>query len=237
MGSFRTWSLALDCGHLRDGCGSSALECRRRRSSRPHRGRLHRWRRRARHRDESPDCRISLAWSPKTARAVVNISVTEKPQKGVVPGVPGDGDDPLSQFFRRYQMPGPERAPPSKGIGSGFIISSRWLRADQRARGLRCLGSDRQAHRSPRICRQGHRRRQAQRCGADQNRRHRLAHAFTSAIPSRLRPGQWAIAIGSPFGFENSVTAGVISAHGRPLPDDNGQLRALHSNRCGRESG
>src|SRR5271166_3033381 len=48
--------------------------------------------------------------------AVVNISVTEKAQKGVVPGTPGDGDDPLSQFFHRYQIPSPERAPPSKGI-------------------------------------------------------------------------------------------------------------------------
>ena len=40
--------------------------------------------------------------------------------------------------------------------------------------------------------------------------------------PAHIRPGQWAIAIGSPFGFENSVTAGVISAVGRPLPDDSG---------------
>jgi serine protease Do len=56
--------------------------------------------------------------------AVVNISVTEKAPKGVIPGAPGDGDDPLSQFFHRYQMPSPERMPPSKGIGSGFIISS-----------------------------------------------------------------------------------------------------------------
>ena len=40
--------------------------------------------------------------------------------------------------------------------------------------------------------------------------------------PSRIRPGQWAIVIGSPFGFENSVTAGVISAIGRPLPDESG---------------
>ena len=59
--------------------------------------------------------------------AVVNVSVTEKPQKILVPnGGPngqGDGDDPLSQFFRRFQTPGPERAPPSKGVGSGFIVS------------------------------------------------------------------------------------------------------------------
>jgi serine protease Do len=40
--------------------------------------------------------------------------------------------------------------------------------------------------------------------------------------PAKIRPGQWAIAIGSPFGFENSVTAGVVSATGRTLPDDSG---------------
>src|SRR5438105_1663603 len=56
--------------------------------------------------------------------AVVNISVVEKPQKMGNPGDPGDSDDPLSQFFRHYQMPAPGRAPPSRGIGSGFIVSS-----------------------------------------------------------------------------------------------------------------
>src|SRR6202041_3073793 len=55
--------------------------------------------------------------------AVVNISVVEKAQKGVAPGDPSDADDPLSQFFRHYQMPAPEHAPPSHGIGSGFIVS------------------------------------------------------------------------------------------------------------------
>src|SRR5579862_9526590 len=56
--------------------------------------------------------------------AVVNVSVTEKPQKISPLNGQGDGDDPLSQFFRRFQTPGPERAPPSKGVGSGFIVSS-----------------------------------------------------------------------------------------------------------------
>jgi serine protease Do len=36
---------------------------------------------------------------------------------------------------------------------------------------------------------------------------------------SRLKPGQWVVAIGSPFGFENSVTAGVVSATARPLDE------------------
>src|ERR1700744_3481481 len=56
--------------------------------------------------------------------AVVNVSVTEKPQKIPQLNGQGEGDDPLSQFFRRFQQPGPDRAPPSRGVGSGFIVSS-----------------------------------------------------------------------------------------------------------------
>ena len=40
--------------------------------------------------------------------------------------------------------------------------------------------------------------------------------------PAKLRPGDWAIAIGAPFSFENSVTVGVISALGRDLGNENG---------------
>jgi serine protease Do len=38
--------------------------------------------------------------------------------------------------------------------------------------------------------------------------------------PAKLKPGQWVIAIGSPFGFENTVTSGIVSALARSLPDD-----------------
>jgi serine protease Do len=153
--------------------------------------------------------------------AVVNISVTEKVQKGVIPGIPGDGDDPLSQFFHR-QMPNPERMPPSKGIGSGFIISpdgyvltNAHVVAD--ASEVTVKLTDRREFAAKVI-------------GVDKRSDVALIKIPASNLPSvhfgdssRLRPGQWAIAIGSPFGFENSVTAGVISATGRPLPDDNGQ--------------
>src|ERR1700733_9076853 len=55
--------------------------------------------------------------------AVVNISVVEKPQKAGPGEGEGDADDPISQFFRHYQMPAPGHAPPMKGVGSGFIVT------------------------------------------------------------------------------------------------------------------
>lgn len=150
--------------------------------------------------------------------AVVNISVTEKPQKISPLNGQGDGDDPLSQFFRRFQTPGPERAPPSRGVGSGFIVSSDGYvltnahvvsdasevvvtLTDRREFTAKVIGIDK----------------------ASDVALIKIAATGLPAVrfgdPSKLRPGQWAIAIGSPFGFDNSVTAGVISALGRPLND------------------
>ena len=43
----------------------------------------------------------------------------------------------------------------------------------------------------------------------------------TVGDPNKLKVGEWVVAIGSPFGFDNSVTAGIVSAKGRSLPQDN----------------
>ncbi len=150
--------------------------------------------------------------------AVVNISVVEKPQK--FPNM-GDGDDdPLSQFFHR-QMPNPEHMPPSHGIGSGFIISSD---------GYVLTNAHVVADASEVTVKLTDRREFAAKViGVDKRSDVALIKIPATGLPTvrfadpaRIRPGQWAIVIGSPFGFENSVTAGVISAVGRPLPDDTG---------------
>jgi serine protease Do len=155
----------------------------------------------------------------ESGAAVVNISVTEKAQKS------GEGesqaDDPLSQFFHRYQMPGPDHTPPGHGIGSGFIVSSD---------GYVLTNAHVVADASEVTVKLTDRREFAAKViGVDKRSDVALIKIAATGLPavhfgdpSRVRPGQWAIAIGSPFGFDNSVTAGVISATGRPLPDDSG---------------
>lgn len=156
--------------------------------------------------------------------AVVNISVVEKPPQrmgGASGGDEGNDDDPLSQFFHRFQMPSPEHMPPAHGIGSGFIVSSdgyvltnAHVVADASEVTVRL--TDRREFRAKVV-------------GVDKRSDVALIKIPATHLPvvrfgdpSKIRPGQWAIAIGSPFGFDNSVTAGVISAVGRPLPDDSG---------------
>ncbi len=151
--------------------------------------------------------------------AVVNISVVEKPQRTGNPGEPSDSDDPLSQFFRHYQPPAPGRAPPARGIGSGFIVSSDGYvltnaHVVDDASEVTVKLTDRREFVAKVI-------------GVDKRSDVALIKIAATGLPtvhfgdsSRLKPGQWVVAIGSPFGFENSVTAGVVSATARPLDEN-----------------
>ena len=105
--------------------------------------------------------------------------------------------------------------------GLGLHRQRRRLHPHQRARGGGRRPRSPCAHRPARVPGQGHRRRRAHRRRGDQDRGEEPADRAASAIRRKLKPGQWVVAIGSPFGFENSVTAGIVSATSRSLPGDN----------------
>ncbi|HEY0767812.1 MAG TPA: DegQ family serine endoprotease [Steroidobacteraceae bacterium] len=156
--------------------------------------------------------------------AVVNVEVVEKSQ--AVGGFQGlSPNDPFYDFFRRFGVPGPDQGrranqPPVRGAGSGFIINSD---------GYILTNTHVVANADEVTVRLTDRREfPAKVIGADQ--RTDVAVIKISATnlpivklgdPSRIKPGQWVLAIGSPFGFENSATAGIISATSRSVPGEN----------------
>ena len=161
---------------------------------------------------------------------VVNISISGMRQVSVGPDTAdmpgGDNEaDPMQQFLRRFQQQfggaGASMQVPVRGLGSGFIVSEDGLiltnahvianasdvvvkLTDRREFHARVIGSDRKtdiavlkidAQRLPTV---------------------------SIGDPAELQVGQWVLAIGAPYGFENSVSAGVVSAKGRSLPDGSG---------------
>jgi serine protease Do len=166
--------------------------------------------------------------------AVVNISVSgmktvssdeadEAPaaQRRGMPGM--DPNDPFFEFFKRFQGQGGgfggPRDMPVRGQGSGFIVSADGTiltnaHVVRDAKDVTVKLTDRREF-------------QAKVLGADPKTDVAVLKIDAKNLPTvplgstrDLQVGQWVLAIGSPFGFENSVTAGVVSAKGRSLPDD-----------------
>jgi serine protease Do len=158
--------------------------------------------------------------------AVVNVEVVEKQQQSNGGGVPGlSPNDPFFDFFRRFGIPGPDQGqrgnqPPVRGAGSGFIVSSD---------GYILTNTHVVANADEVTVRLTDRREfPAKVIGADERTdvaviKINAANLPTVKLgdPTKIKPGQWVLAIGSPFGFENSATAGIISATSRSLPSDN----------------
>lgn len=130
-------------------------------------------------------------------------------------------EDPLSDFFRRFGIPAPEgfaqpNPAPARGAGSGFIVSedgyiltNAHVVADADSVTVRL--TDRREFTAEVI-------------GADRGTDVAVIKIDANDLPtvqigdaSALSPGQWVLAIGSPFGLENSATAGIVSATARAL--------------------
>ncbi len=152
---------------------------------------------------------------------VVNISTTQTLSSAELPGVEPP-EAPFNDFLRRYF--GDEEPPPdffeNRSLGSGFIIS-----ADGYV--LTCAHVVENA--TEILVRLNDRRELvAKVIGADKRSDVALLKLDARGLPvarigdpARVRVGEWVLAIGSPFGFENSVTAGIVSAKGRSLPSEN----------------
>ncbi|KAF4533725.1 hypothetical protein B566_EDAN005775 [Ephemera danica] len=161
----------------------------------------------------------------KQGPAVVNISTTQVARGGQMP-FPLDENDPAHEFFKRFFPRGPgglggaPREFENKSLGSGFIVSQDGFvltnaHVVDGADEVTVRLTDKREFKAKII-------------GADKRTDVALLKIEASGLPAvkmadpgQLKVGEWVVAIGSPFGFDNSVTAGIVSAKGRSLPQEN----------------
>jgi serine protease Do len=163
--------------------------------------------------------------------AVVNISTSQAARERRAPGpaqpqIPNlDEDDPFYEFFRRFvpRNPGPGQQPrefESRSLGSGFIISADGYvltnaHVVEGADEINVKLTDKREFKAKVI-------------GADKRTDVALIKIEAAGLPvvklgdpNRMKVGEWVVAIGSQFGFDNTVTAGIVSGKGRSLPQEN----------------
>ncbi len=151
--------------------------------------------------------------------AVVNISVRANQRTaGGSQGIPAlPPDHPFAPFFRG--QPGPGSGQPMRGEGSGFIVESNGVILTN---AHVVAGADR-----VRVKLSDRREFDAKVLGLDETSDVAVLKIEASGLPSvklgdpaRTEVGEWVVAIGAPFGLENTVTAGIVSAKSRNLPDE-----------------
>ncbi|NCV25543.1 MAG: serine peptidase, partial [Betaproteobacteria bacterium] len=162
----------------------------------------------------------------KVGPAVVNIRTIEKrdPNAAARP----ENEDPMAEFFRRFvPRPGPLPSPNGprgrggggaeevpRGVGSGFVITADGFILTNHhvvsgADEIIVTMTDRREFKAKLI-------------GSDERTDVALLKVEASGLPrlsfgdsNKLRVGEWVVAIGSPFGLDSTVTAGIVSAKGR----------------------
>ena len=160
----------------------------------------------------------------KQGAAVVNISSTQVTRSSQMSPFPFDENDPAFEFFKRFIPRPPGGAAPrefeNKSLGSGFIISNDGFiltnaHVVDGADDVTVRLTDKREFKAKII-------------GADKRTDVALIRieavglpAVKLGDPAQMKVGEWVVAIGSPFGFDNSVTAGIVSAKGRSLPQEN----------------
>ena len=175
----------------------------------------------------------------KVGPAVVGIRTTERSRTARAGGGPGaEPDEDMLEFFRRFgipipnqrpspnpapnprtpQQPAPDAEPQTRGVGSGFVLSADGYVMtnahviDGAEEVIVTLTDSREF--------------KAKVVGADKRSDVALVKIEATGLPTvrigdvnKLKVGEWVIAIGSPFGLESTVTAGIVSAKARDTGD------------------
>ena len=157
---------------------------------------------------------------------VVNIQATKQTENNAdqADHSPFPEDDPFYDFFKRLVPNAPQLQDPDEdkdqNFGSGFIISANGyiLTNSHVVSGMNNI----------KVTLNDKREFSAKLIGSDTQSDVALLKIEAEGLPTvkigdvkTLRIGEWVAAIGAPFGFENSITAGIVSAKGRSLPNEN----------------